>query len=547
MIQFRPYQTDSIHAILSYFLSGKTGNPIVAMPTGSGKSVSIAGFVQCVMQYPNQKILMLTHRKELIAQNYEKLVKLWSTAPAGIYSAGLNRRDYMLPIVFAGIGSVSGKHDLFGKVDLILIDECHLVSPDDETQYRQFINELRIVNPLLKVIGFTATPWRLGQGKLTDEGGLFTDICFDITTLEEFNKLIAEGYLCPIVPNRTHLTIDTEGLNIRGGEFVSSQVQKAVDKYEITVAALKETLEVAHDRNHAMIFAAGIEHCSHIVEILSAMGQSCAMVHSKQGDSENDEIISDFKKGKYRFLVNSDKLTTGFDYPDIDLIVMLRPTASIVLWVQMLGRGTRPVYAEGYDLNSIEGRLGAIAASKKQNCLVLDFAGNTKRLGPINDPVIPRKRGKKGGEAPVKECNYCPTINHASARFCISCGGEFIFVTKIVEQASSEELIKGAIPVIEDFTVTHVTYGINERFNKTPTLRVSYHCGFSLFKEAVCLQHDNEWVKGKAQSWWSASGGKLPFPNTIEDAVARVGELAPPKSIRVWTNKQYPEVMARFF
>lgn len=514
----------------------------------SGKSVIIAELVKYIMSYPNQKVLMLTHRKELIAQNYEKLITVWPTAPAGIYSAGLGKREAMNPITFAGIASVSGKHALFGRIDIILIDECQLVSVDAETMYRAFINELKAVNPYLKVIGFTATPWRIGQGKLTDEGGLFTDIAIDYSSLDKFNWLISEGYLSPLIPNRTTLNIDTENLHIRGGEFITSEVQKAVDKNEITIAALKETLEVASERKCGMIFGAGIEHCEHIEAALKAMGQSCCVVHSKQDNKINDQYIADFKAGKIRWLINNDKLTTGFDCPQVDVIVVLRPTASIVLWVQMLGRGCRVVYAPGFDLETKEGRLSAIAAGPKQNCLVLDFANNTRRLGPINDPVIPRKRGKGGGTAPIKECMYCPTINHASARFCIACGEEFLFQTKIVEQSSAEELIKGEIPIIETFNVSHVTYRINIGVRgKAPTLLVSYHCGYSLYKEYICLEHEKPAVKAKARSWWRESGGQVPEPATIEEAVLRKGELSAPKSIRVWVNKQYPEILARFF
>lgn len=546
----RNYQTAAVDSIFEYFQSGKIGNPIIALPTATGKSVVLGSFICKVFQYPNQRMLNLTHRKELIEQNYEKVLKMWPLAPAGIYSAGLNKREYQLPITFAGIGSVVGKAHLFGWIDLITIDECHLVSPNDETMYRVFINELKKINPNLKVIGLTATPWRIGQGKLTDEGGLFTDICFDLTSMEAFNWLLAEGYLAQLVPHRTNLKIDTDSLHKRGGDFIQSEAEMLFDRDEITEAALKETLDAAHDRNHGMVFGSGIKHCLSIERILKQMGQSCAVVHSKQKSKINDQHIADFKAGKIRFLINNDKLTTGFDYPGIDLIVMLRATASIVLWIQMLGRGARPLYADGFDLETKEGRLAAMEASEKQDCLVMDFANNTKRLGAINDPVIPKKKGKGGGECPVKECPECQTLNHPSVRFCVNrkCNYEFTFEIKITDTAANLELIKqSAIPIIELIPVRSMTFQKNARRNKQPSLRISYQSNLQSFDEYLPLQHDSLNVRHKAGESWMKQGGNFPPPASVDEALTRTHELRTPHTIHVWLNTQYPTITAKHF
>ena len=173
------------------------------MPTGTGKSLVIAGFLESIYrQYPMQKVLVLTHVKELIEQNCEKLLALWPTAPAGVFSAGLKRKDIHDRIIFAGIASIAKHAEKFGCVHLVIIDEAHLVSPSEETMYHKFLAALRVVNPHIKVIGLTATPWRLGQGKITEDG-IFTDVCFDITSISAFNRLIQEGYLSPLIPRRT--------------------------------------------------------------------------------------------------------------------------------------------------------------------------------------------------------------------------------------------------------------------------------------------------------------------------------------------------------
>ena len=527
-LQPRSYQVEAVSSLYQYF-STQSGNPVLALPTGTGKSVIIAMFLQSIYyQFPGQRIMVLTHVKELIQQNYDKLMTLWPAAPAGVYSAGLNRRETHRKITFAGIGSVAKRAQDFGYIDIVVIDEAHLVSPNDKTMYQSFLNALRTVNPLLKVVGLTATPWRLGTGRITEDG-IFTDVCFDITGLHAFNRLIAEGFLAPLIPRQTKQLLDTDGIHMRGGEFVASELQHAVDKYDITYNAIKEALELAHDRRHWLVFASGVEHACNIADMLNDMGVPAVAIHSKMGDAARDQAIEDFKSGKYRAVVNNNVLTTGFDFPAIDCIIVLRPTASPVLWVQMLGRGTRPSPGTG-----------------KENCLVLDFAGNTRRLGPINDPVIPRKKGKgPKGEAPVKLCGACATYNHASATHCCYCGAEFSFQVKIKQTAASDELLRGDAPIVEVFAVDHITYSRHEKAGRPPMLKVTYYCGLRSFSEYVCIEHDG-FAQRKARQWWRERT-KDAFPSSTDDALTIASNVSAASHLRVWVNKQYPEILGHCF
>lgn len=497
------------------------------MPTGTGKSIVIARLLWSILnQYPNQKILVLTHVKELIVQNHSKVTAIWKNAPAGIYSAGVGRRDVLQPIIFAGIASVAKKWAEFGRVDLIIIDEAHLVSPNDTTMYQAFIRCLKTVNPFLKVIGLTATPYRLGHGLLTEgEDALFTDICFDISDMKSFNRLIAEGFLAPLIPKLTKLELDLDGVHMRGGEFIAGELQTAVNKEAITEAALKEAMELGYNRKKWLIFCSGVEHAIAVSDMLNALGISCAAVHSKMTDEQRDQTIIDYKSGKIQALTNNNVLTTGFDCPEIDLILMLRPTASTVLWVQMLGRGTRP--CEG-----------------KENCLVLDYAGNTVRLGPINDPVVPRAKGKKLGKAPVKVCGKCKTVNHTLAKYCINpeCGEEFVFQNKLHFEASSKELVKGDLPQVEIFKVDHITTCEYNKIDKPPMMKVTYFTGLRKFDEYICFEHEG-FAQRKARQWWSART-TLPFPTSTKQALEQVEGIAVSTHLRVWVNKKYPEIMA---
>lgn len=548
----RDYQESAIASIFKYFADGGVGNPIVLMPTGTGKSIVIGEFVKrTIQQWPHTKMMMLTHVKELISQNQDKLLKVWPLAPVGVYSAGLGKKETFYPVTFGGVSSVAKAKNFssFGKIDLLLIDECHLVSPNDATQYNKIIKALKKINPELKVIGFTATDFRVGHGKLTENDHLFTDVCIDMTSLEGFNWFIEQGYLVPLIPKRPRLQIDISQVRMRGGEYIENEAQAAMDKHEITRAAIDEMLEYGAQRRRWLIFTQGVNHAEHVHEMLIAKGVNATVVHSKLGKEQRDAAINGFKIGYYDVIVNNGILTTGFDCPEVDLIGVLRLTQSPGLWVQILGRGTRPLYKEGFDLSTKAGRLAAIANSEKKNCLVLDFAGNTKRLGPINNPMLPKhKSGGGGGLAPIKVCEICMCYNHASVRYCKECGTEFIAAVKIQKHAGTENLVAENSTKELDSTifnvdkVTYKAYTSKNTFNKS--LKVTYYCGLRNFVEYICLEHKG-YPLVKARNWWRDASleSQKPCPVTIEGAVEKLNTLKQAKRIRVLVKETNSEII----
>lgn len=538
-----PFQLEALYAIINYFKENSTGNPVVAMPTGTGKGSLIAMLIDYILYYwPNQRILQLVHTKELVKQNYEDLLMINPLAPAGIYCAGLDRKESANSVIFGSLGSVRNNVEAFGYRDLILIDEGHAVSPDEETGYRQIEASLREINPNIRVVCFTATDYRLGQGKLTDgDNSLFTDVCFDITKLHSFNRLIAEGYLSPLViPSQLKTQLDVSGVAISKGEFNQGQLQKAVDKQEITYAALSEAMQYGYNRNCWLVFASGVEHCEHVAAMLNSFGVSASFIHSKISDDERDERIAEFKEGKLKALVGFRILTTGFNHPPIDLIIDLYPTVSPVMHVQKNGRGTRTYNGSNPNFPYV-----------KANCLVLDFSGNVKRLGPVNDPIIPKKKGKETGEAPIKICEACGLYNHASARYCggkpyptnEGCGAEFIFKTKLTKTAGTEELLRGDIvqPVVETYNVTRVIYHRHVKTGSPPSIKVSYYCGLQRFTEYICPEHKG-FVKTKFKNWWMQRSN-LEVPVTVDEALLHVSQLRCPTKIHVRVDTQYKEIM----
>jgi DNA repair protein RadD len=401
-MQLREYQSRSIEMLYDW-MSNNKGHPCVVMPTGSGKSHVIAALCKDAIQtWPETRILMLTHVKELIEQNAEKMRLHWPGAPLGIYSASVGKRQLGEPITFAGIQSVRDKAKLIGHIDLIVIDECHLVNHKDEGGYRKLIGELIAVNPALRIIGYSATPYRLGHGLITDKPALF-DALIEPISIEE---LIFKDYLSTLRSKVTKAKLDVTGVHKRGGEFIESELQAAVDTDDKNQAVVQEVMALAGERKAWLFFCAGVQHAQHIAEALRQQGVAAACVTGDTPKKQRDEIIADFKSGKLQALTNANVLTTGFDYPDIDLVVMLRPTMSASLYVQMAGRGMR-------------------VKSHTDHCLVLDFAGVVETHGPITNVQPPKKGGDGNGEAPVKACENCDELVHISAMTCPACGHPF--------------------------------------------------------------------------------------------------------------------------
>lgn len=571
-MKLRDYQNRAVASPFDYWMNGGKGNPAIGMPTGTGKSVVIAEFNRlAVTRYPQTRILNLTHSRELIRQNHDKLKELWSVAPSGVLSAGLNRRDFGFPITFAGIGSIVKHAEKFKHTNLITIDECHTVSVKENAMYFRFLKELRAYNPKVKVLGLSATLYRMGSGSIVSPGSIFTDVCLDLTSMDEFNRFIDEGYLVPLIPRPTDTELDVSSVRDSAGDYNMHDLQAAVDKDAITRAAVREMIEKGQGRKSWLVFASGIEHSVHVANVLGEMGISAVAVHSSTKDFPmsnelRDSYVEAFKRGEIQALVNNGCFTTGFDHPAIDLIGVLRPTKSPGLWVQMLGRGTRPDWQAGmqagsFDLSTKEGRLACIAAGKP-NCLVLDFAGNTRMLGPVNDPRIPNKK-KKGGpqDAPVKECEQCHTLNHCSVRFCIFCKAEFPPPKfKVATTAFSDELIarkKDKEPEkLEqvDFKVDLVEYSKHDpasmrfrsNWSSPPSLKVTYNCGLRKFVEMVNIEHKGEITKEYVRKWWIRASNGSSIPQTVEEALQLADTLKPARAIRVHTNKKpYPEILHR--
>ena len=520
-LTLRPYQTEAINALYTYF-GAHEGNPLIVLPTGAGKSLTLAAFIKgAIEQYPSTRIVVLTHVKELIEQDAAAIIRYWPQAPIGIWSAGVGQKK-KAQVTVAGIQSVHKMPAKFGGTDLVIVDEAHLVPRNADTMYGRFLAGLKHHNPHLKVIGLTATHYRMDSGLLTEgENRVFTDVAYEA----QVGDLITAGYLCPLVAKNGATKADLSGVHTRGGEFVASELQAAMDKDTLIEGALNEVAHYAHDRKHILGFCAGIEHAQHCAEAARKRGWTADYVSGEMTATERDSTIAAFKSGRLRLLFNAMLLTTGFDFPSIDCIVMLRPTKSVGLYVQIMGRGLRTDGA-------------------KSNTLVLDFAGNVERHGPIDQIRVKSKRAKDEDAvsvAPVKECPQCHELVHTSVMLCPGCGHAWVAKASHGTTATDAAIV-AALTKPRQYAVTRVDYRVHQKTGKPPTVKVAYECGAAFFNEFLPIEDERTFVRKHAVAWCWKRG--ITCPDTVDEflKMTEQGRVPAPSSITVVPDGKYWKV-----
>ena len=516
MIQLRPYQTEAVAAVYDH-LRRRDDHPCVVIPTAGGKTPVMATICRDAVQQWNGRVLILAHVKELLEQAADKLhamaPDLWNRI--GVYSAGLKSRDTEHPIIVAGIQSVYRRAAELDRFDLILIDEAHMLPPDGEGMYRTFLAEARIVNPNVRLIGLTATPYRMSTGMICGPENLLNHVCYEVGVRE----LIVQGYLCPLKTKAGRRKVDTSNLHVRGGEFIAGEVEALMDDDSLVRSACREIVDQTRDRHSVLIFAAGVQHALHVQRVIGEMGHECGFVCGDTLPFERAETLKRFKDGTLKYLVNVNVLTTGFDAPNTDCVALLRPTNSPGLYYQMVGRGFR-------------------LDPSKDNCLVLDFGGNILRHGPV-DALEIKDRAPGAGEAPAKECPQCQAVIHAAYSLCPECG--HVFPPPKREQhdqeASTAGILSGQVTETE-YEVQDVCYHVHVKRNAPPdaprSMRVDYRIGFNDHRsEWICFEHTG-YAREKAQAWWKARSHE-PFPQSSQQAVdiCEAGGVAPTLAITV--------------
>ena len=346
---------------------------------------------------------------------------------------------------------------------------CHLVNHKDEGGYRDLIAELRTVNPRMRVIGLTATPYRLGHGYITDAPAIFDALIMPPSA--GVKSLIASGFLARLDSKATKMHLDVTGVHKRGGDYIESELQAAVDTDTQNRALVDETILRARDRKAWLFFCSGVVHATHIKELLVEKGIPAEVVTGETPSEERRRIIEGFKAGTIRALTNANVLTTGFDHPDIDLLVFARPTESPGLYVQMAGRGMR-------------------LKSHTDHCLVLDFAGLVERHGPVTAVLPPDRKGDGDGVAPSKTCPECDEIVHLSAVCCPACGYVWPEKPKDLKLRDADIMGDNAEALTREVTAWKWTVQTSKS-SGLEMIVVSYYGGMAEMpiKEYLCVFH----------------------------------------------------------
>lgn len=489
-------------------------------------------------------MLCVTHVVELVSQNFAEFIGVAPFIHVGIYAAALNKRDRSAQMTFAQLQTVWNKAAEIGHIDVLEIDEVHLVPADANTMYGKFIAALLAINPDMKIVGFTATPYRLDSGRL-DEG---EDKLFDkVVYTYGIGQGIADGYLTALSSKGMSTGFDLTGVGTLGGDYKKGALAEAVDKEEVTRAAVAEAVAYGKDKRTALFFCSGVDHAHHVRDEIRKHGRTCETIHGKTPEGERKRILDDFKSGALWGVTNDAILTTGTNIPGIDLIADLAPTKSSSRFVQKAGRGTRPVYAPGFDLDTIEGRLAAIAAGPKPTCLYLDYAKNLDYHGPV-DRVNPKQPGKGKGDAPVKLCPnqvgdaMCHELVHISVMTCPCCGYEFppSEEVKITQRAAMTPVLSTEKP--DWHPVYSRQFKYHDKIGGTPSVKVTYGTDAGNVSEWVCPQHTG-YARSRADRYWKTHGGQVPFPRSVDEFLDRAGELRVTADVMLRFGGKYPEIV----
>lgn len=524
-MKLRPYQAEAL-AALDEHLRNKPTNPCVVIPTGGGKSFIMAEAVRRWKEsYPPFRCIVLAHRKELVDQNSKEFLGIAPEADVGIYAAGLGRHDTGHTITFAGIDSVYNKAGWFAPFDVIVVDEAHRIPVKGEGKYRTFIDECRRYNTNIRVIGFTATPFRLGSGPVCHKDYVLNEIAYEANV----GDLIRDGYLCPLRSKVSASSPDLSRVRKTGGDYNGRQLSEEMQKDDLVERAVSDALFHldTEGRRCCVWFCVDIDHARAVESAVSLRGESCVSVTGKTSEEQRDAAVEGFRNGRFRHILNVNVFTEGFNVKQVDAVVLLRPTLSKGLYAQMVGRGLR-------------------THPDKEDCLVLDYAHCIETHGPIDC--------LDAGSVAVEVCGGCREVFPRGMRICPRCGWEIPKreieererkerERRMHEERAAQLAILGSVPqsypVSSAMCTRHCKDGV-------ASLCVTYRCGMQTFREWICLDHDG-FPRRKAETWWRARfGDKDEVPSVdkaLEDMFLGHHVASVTESVTVVRRGKYNEII----
>ena len=551
-MKLRPYQEEAIQSVFDWWHVHKRfgENPLIVLPTGSGKTVIFCALIKRFMtDFPGTRILVLAHRKELISQAEAKLLKVWPDAPVGVFAASLGRRQ-LAPVTIASRDTIANVIEDVGLFDLVFVDEAHNIAPGENTRYRKIINSLKSKNPNIHVLGYSATPFRTAQGYIygADKKHLFQGVACEI----RIKRLIDEGYLCPVTARAVsdESVADTSAIKTTAGDFNQGQLEKVVAEDRLVAAAISEWEQLAFQqgRKATVFFCVSVLHANLVSRALHRRGHIVPVISGTTPQAIRDDVLEAFDRGELIGIANVGVLTEGWDAPRLDCICLLRPTKSLGLYIQMVGRGLR-------------------LFPGKENCLVLDSGECIQRFGPIDtaQPRSPKdmeprtktcpdcativgifKRkclcGHRFEEEPQKECEKCAEPNPPAATSCIACGAPFVTHES---RATNGGILSNEV-CLEVFTVDEVTCNVRHaRTTGRAYLQIIYrHDLFTTFTKNLMIGYPGFAGENAQKEWLRMARSGAQVPARPEDAHAQSRlDLRPVSRITVDMTSRWKDVV----
>jgi DNA repair protein RadD len=606
MFTLRPYQREALSALVA--AAPQRQFLLLQAATGAGKTVVFCALARYYFSRWGMRTLVLAHRSILVRQAMDKLLQEW---PAGedvqncgkdvgkaggrrpslglVCASVSSRREADADVVVASPQTLKNHLEELPKVDIVVIDECHRVGPKNlDSTYKAILEAVLARRPGARVIGVTATPWRLGQGCIYGSRAVAgTENWWDrIDCRISMAELQRQGYLVPLrALSCPSLRVELAGLDLSSGDYNETQLAKLMSRPLELDSAVKAFLEHAGGRRRCVAFCCTITHAAMLAARFRQAGIEAGVVDSSRESADNQSRLDDFKRGRIRVLCNVGMLTEGWDCPEVDCLLLCRPTMSPALYVQMVGRGLRP-------------------AAGKRDCLLLDLVDNVGRHGSPNAPrIVPGARageaglpGQGPGERPGRSvCQWCGALLPEGARpkACPECQGPLVAVNNrrldLLEvdfehverwQARGDEVARArrerarqmaeqlreareqASRAREESMARRLAGGktfearlVRMSAPAASTSSQGRLAGLALvrcqllFESSACpgrpipvtLLLDPEgagarrsgakWLSLLTRRFWDAFGGRRPLPRTCQDMLSRWGELTPPASL----------------